>query len=517
MRKSENYLLGIDLGTSAVKAALFDTEGTLCAHGTAEYPTIYRGGTWVEQEPAEWWSATCAAVREALSLCDSHPEQVRAVAVSSQAPTMLPLDKSGAALRPALIWMDQRAQRECAHLAETIGNEEVFRITGNSIDSYYVLPELLWFRENEPELFGKTHVILQANAFINYKLTEVYATDRPHAGLTMMYDRTDGTWSDRILSAVGLTESILPPIHESHEVIGEVTAAASERVGLAAGTPVVAGTVDGCAAALEAGVVEAGTVCDMTGTSTVLLAVVQQGVSHQRLTWLPHAVPGGSLLIGTMSSTGGSLKWFRDALGQSERLAAELMKTDAYELMNSEVASLRDAPSGVIYLPYLSGERSPIWNSNARGVFFGLHAQSSRADMIRAIMEGAAYGIRHNLDVLADAGVVATELRAVGGGAKSDVWNQIKADVTGIPVVVPQSSIGAPLGDAMIAAAGVGLVSDIREGVDAYFKSGRHFEPRPSQTEAYAGIYAIFRRLYDHLMDDFDALQALHASGSAGS
>lgn len=502
------YVLGIDLGTSAVKAAIFDASGCLRAQGTAEYGIQHLGGSFVEQNPEEWWHATQQAVREAISDAGCASSEIRGVAVSSQAPTLLPIGSDGEVLRPAIIWMDQRAQDECEWLERNIGKDEVLRISGNSIDSYYTLPELMWFRRNEPRLFEQTSVILQANGYINYKLSDTKTIDRAHAGLTMMYDRSLGDWSGFLLEACGLNAAILPEIREQYEIVGEVTSQAARATGLSAGTPVVAGTVDGSAAALEAGVVDPGTVCDMTGTSTVLLAVVGDGVAHERLTWLPHVVPKSSLLIGTMSSTGGSLKWFKDNFGHTERSAAELIRKDSYELMNMEVEALPESPTGLIFLPYLSGERSPIWNPNARGVLFGIEARTSRAQVIRAVMEGTAYGIRHNLDVLADAGVGASEIRAVGGGSKSAVWNQIKADITGVPVVVPTTSIGAPLGDAIVAAVGVGLISGVREAIGEWFKPGRVYEPRPDLTSHYDNLYHIYRRIYEHLKEDFDALQA---------
>ncbi len=319
----EPLLLGVDAGTSSVKAVLLDLRGNLCAVCQAEYPLHHLRSGWVEQEPEDWWTATCKAVRGALAKVEHGPERVLGMAVSSQAPTLLPLDRSGRPLRPAMIWMDRRAEAEAVRLTELIGAEEIYRITGNRPDAFYVAARLLWLRDHEPEVLKQTWKFVQVNGYINYRLTGRVAMDPAHAVLLQMRDYSTGAWSEALCSACGVEPEQFPEVMEGHKIQGEVSAEAAEASGLRAGTPVMAGTVDSPAAALEAGVAEPGIAVEMTGTSTVVIIPNDRGLTEPALIALPHALPGMHLLLGAMVSSGGCLRWFRDQFGQAENQSSD--------------------------------------------------------------------------------------------------------------------------------------------------------------------------------------------------
>ena len=505
----EPLLLGIDVGTSSVKAVLLDLHGNLCAVCQAEYPLHHIRPAWVEQDPQDWWQATCQAIREALAKVPNGAERVLGLAVSSQAPTLLPLDSSGRPLRPAMIWMDRRAEAESVRLTELLGAEEIHRITGNRPDAFYVAARLLWLRDHEPDVLRQTAKFVQVNGYINYRLTGRIGMDPAHAVLLQMRNYATGEWSQALCSACGVDPAQFPEVLDAHAVQGEVTAAAAQATGLRVGTPVMAGTVDSASAALEVGVVEPGIAAEMTGTSTVVIIPNDSGITEPALIAMPHALPGRHLLLVAMVSSGGCLRWFRDQLGQAEVQAAAELKTDPFDLLTEQAAQVPPGSDGVVFLPYMMGERSPLWHTNARGVFFGLSLATRKAALTRSIMEGAAFALRHNVEVAAAAGAEVREMRSVGGCSRSDLWNQIKADVLGLPVLLPRTSVGSPFGAAILAGMGAGAFPDVRKSLLEMVKLDRRFEPIPANREKYSRIYQVYRDIYAHLKDDFDRAAAI--------
>jgi xylulokinase len=505
----EPLLLGIDVGTSSVKAVLLDLRGNLCAVCQAEYPLHHIRPAWVEQEPEDWWRATCQAVREALAKVPRASERVLGLAVSSQAPTLLPLDRSGRPLRPAMIWMDRRAESEAARLTELLGADEIHRITGNRPDAFYVAARLLWLRNHEPEVLRRTSQFVQVNGFVNYRLTGRLAMDPAHAVLLQMRNYATGEWSQPLCSACGVEPAQFPEVIESHRVQGEVTVEAADATGLLPGTPVMAGTVDSASAALEVGVVEPGIAAEMTGTSTVVIIPNDRGFTAPALIAMPHALPGIHLLLGAMVSSGGCLRWFRDQLGQLEVQAATEQRADAFDLLTQQAAEVPPGSEGVVFLPYMMGERSPLWHTNARGVFFGLSLATRKAALTRSILEGAAFALRHNVEVAVRAGAEVREMRSVGGCSRSDLWNQIKADVLGLPLLLPRTSVGSPFGAAILAGMGAGAFPDVRKSLLEMIRLDRRFEPNHANHERYSRIYQVFRDIYCHLKDDFDRAAAV--------
>ncbi|MEZ4678140.1 MAG: FGGY family carbohydrate kinase [Caldilineaceae bacterium] len=437
---ARNLLIGIDIGTTSTKAVLFDQDGSLLAEAAQEYLTAYPHNGWAEQDPEDWWRATCAAIQRLFADKRFEPTHVAALGISCQAPSMTPVDRQGRPLAPALIWMDRRTEAQCAWLREHVGEAMISAINGGRVDPYYMAPKVRWFQEQMPDQYQATHQLLQANGYVVHKLTGVFTMDRSHGPITSLFDSRVGDWSELLLDRAAIDAAKLPPLADCAAVVGEVTRAAAAVTGLAVGTPVIAGMTDGTAAGIEAGLVHTGDAVEMTGQSTVLLICNDQPYLGRDLIPLGHAIPGKHLVVGALVASGGALRWFRDQLGEPERAAAASQNRDPFDLLCEAAAQSPAGANRLVFLPYMYGERSPIWDSDARGVFFGLSLASQKRDLIRAIMEGAAYGLRHNVAVAAAAGFALNTLACVGGGARSALWNQIKADVLQRPIRLPKAA-----------------------------------------------------------------------------
>ena len=504
-------LLGIDVGTTGAKAALVSPDGRLRAVGRSEYALHHVRPGWVEQDPEDWWRAVCEATRQVLAVDPKAAERVAGLAVSAQAPALLPLSRAGAPLRPAMIWMDRRAEAEAKKLEEILGEGTVYRVTGNRPDAFYVAPKLLWLKTHEPRILAETWRFVQINGYINYRLTGDYCLDSAHAALLQLRNYSTGEWYKPLCDACGVEPVQFPEVKAGHSVHGQVSSRAAEATGLRPGTRVMAGTVDSAAAALEAGAVEPGVGVEMTGTSSVLTMPNEGGVTEAAFIAMPHAIPGVHLLLGAMVASGASLRWFRDQLGETEVQAAARLKVDAFDLLSEQAAAIPLGSRGVVFLPYMAGERSPLWHTNARGVFFGLSLSTPKAALIRAILEGTAFALHHNLEVARRVGIRLSEIRSVGGGVRSALWNQIKADVLGTPVCLPEAAVGAPFGDAVLAGMGLGFYHDVRRALRDMVRMKTRFEPDMENHAKYQDIYRIFRKLYEDLRNDFDELAALAA------
>jgi xylulokinase len=422
---------------------------------------------------------------------------------------VVPVDRGGAALRPALLWLDRRAEDQCAWLRERVGAAAIAGINGGRIDPYYLAPKWLWLREYEPEIYRRTQAVLQANGYLIHKLCGAVCMDVSHGPLTLFFDSRRLCYAEGLADRMGLDLAQMPPIRPCAEVVGEVTAAAAAATGLAPGTPVIAGMCDGTAAGVEAGLLRPGDAVEMTGQSTVLLICSDEPYLGEELIPLVHGVPGQYLVVGALVASGGSLRWFRDQLGEAERLAAPLLGLDPFDLLSQEAARSPAGANGVIFLPYMFGERSPIWDSAARGVFFGLSLATKKADLVRAIMEGAAFGLRHNAETAHASGFEIARLACVGGGSASAVWNQIKADVLQVPIRLPRAAPGAPLGDALAAGVATGVYASFEDAVRRVVRVEREFAPDPALRARYDALYRVYLGLYPALRESFAALAAV--------
>ncbi len=495
------FLIGIDIGTTNVKSVLFNEDGTKIIEHSIEYPIYLLKSGWVEQNPGEWWEATVKTVNQVIRDSGVDKNDIAGIGVSSQAPTLIPMDRDGNVLRNGLIWMDRRSQQETGFLENKIGSEKVKSITGNRIDPYYLSSKILWYKKNEPELYKKTDKILQINGYINYMLTGEMTTDISHASLMGVFDVKQNQWSDELAELVGYDTDLFPPVYENAHVIGTVCEKAARLTGLSTSTAVVCGTVDGAAATLEAGAVDIGDAVEMTGTSTVLNICTDKWRDPGLLFEMYHGLKDVLMICGAMSTTGASLKWYKDNLYLEE--AEEGSEgSSPYALMSQKACKARAGSNKLIFLPYMAGERSPIWDSYSKGVFFGLDLNTKREDMIRAILEGSAYGLRHNIDEAKKIGVTIKELRSVGGGSKSDIWLKIKASVLNMPIIVPDISTGAPFGGAIIAGTGLGIYKNPGKFAKEVAKTKKIVEPDEEWHKVYDEMYEVYISLYKNTKND---------------
>jgi xylulokinase len=495
-----NLLLGVDIGTTATKAVLIDYEGKFVSQGRAEHPTHHLTTGWVEQEPEDWWRSFCSAISEAKkSVPDS---KITAVLISAQAPTMLPVDSGGNPIRPALIWMDRRSETQAKDLANRF--PDISTLTGNRADPFYVASKIKWFIENEPENYLKTKYFLQIPGYLNFKLTGKFGTDKSHSSLLQLRDSSNKDWQREVLKYVGVDPEKFGNIGHSTQEFAEV--AAVNDSGVEVGTPVFFGSVDGCTAGIEAGVIEPGIVAEMSGTSTVLLMPTAGNILNDKFISIEHALPNRNLLLGAMVSSGASIAWLDQNIFKGHTSIPDL-------IANSE--KVPPGSSGLIFLPYMMGERSPIWNSNARGIFFGLTLSTTPEAMFRSALEGTAFAMRHNILEARNSGIKVDAVRSVGGGTRNNLWNQIKADVLGIPIVTLQESSGAALGCAYLAGFGLGVFEDIHQVLSSNLKVERDFEPNPHNQRLYEEQYGIFRSIYESTKLDFDKLAKITESGAS--
>lgn len=502
----KDLLVGIDVGTTSTKAILADRLGGVLAESSHEYATAYPHPNWAEQDPDDWWRATCRVLHRLFVDATVDPARVAAIAVSCQAPSLVAVDDAGLPQFPALIWMDRRSESQCEWLHNRVGEETITRINGGRIDPYYLAPKLLWFREHAPDAYRRTYMILQANGYVVHKLCGAFTMDMSHGPLTLFFDSENQAWSEALLDAMDLDPAKLPPVVACTDLVGAVTDEAAAVTGLMAGTPVIAGMTDGAAAGVEAGLAEPGDAAEMTGQSTVLLICSDQPYLGRDLIPLGYPISGRYLVAGALVASGGALRWFRDQLGEVEQQIASQQGIDVYDVLSERAAVSPPGANRLIFLPYLYGERSPIWDSHARGVFFGLSLSTHKNDLIRAIMEGAAFGLRHNVDSAAANGFSMTNLVCVGGGARSAVWNQIKADVLQRPVHLPKTATGAPMGDVIVAAAAVGLYDSIAEAMSTMSATGADYQPQTELAARYDALYQVYRGLYPRLRTAYKQL-----------
>ena len=480
------YLLGIDVGTSACKVALFAQDGTVVAQGTGEYAVQYPQAGWAEQCPEDWWRVICETLRNTLAQNRIAPEDIAGIGVDGQSWSAIAIDSEGKVLTDTPIWTDTRARAECDEIRAKVSEAELFSLCGNPIQPSYTLPKILWYKNHMPEVYARAAYILQSNSFIVYRLTGAITQDMSQGYGLCCFDMHRGQWDREVATRLGIRDDLLPPLHACHEIVGTVSPEAAALTGLQAGTPVVAGGLDAACGTLGAGVTDPGQTQEQGGQAGGMSLCMDQYAADPKLILGFHVVPGRWLLQGGTTGGGGALKWLR------ENACPEL----SFAEMSLLAQSVPAGSDGVVFLPYMAGERSPLWNPNACGVFFGLDYAKTRAHMIRAVMEGVAFSLRHNLEVAQAAGAVAGTLRAMGGSANSEVWTQIKADVTGKRIEVPASDTATTLGAAILAGVGTGLYPSFAEAAARTVAVKRVYEPNPAMKGIYDRRYQTYRELY---------------------
>jgi len=484
--------IGIDVGTSSIKVIAVDPSGKLLAVGSSPMTVDVQQPGWSEQNPEDWWTGTCSAIRQVLGSIDS--PDVLGVGLSGQMHSLVPLDSSLEVVRPAILWNDVRSSAEAAFVRESVGNDSLRRLTGNPSLEGFTVTKLLWMMNNEPDLFDRTDHMLLAKDFIRFRLTGELGGDPSDASATLLFDIVGSKWSDEMCSLLDVEPAILSPIVESAQIAGSVTQAASSETGLKQGVPVVGGGADNACAAVGAGVVSAGDVLFSVGTSGTVVAPTISPVTDpgMRIHSMRHAVPDTWYLMGVVLSAGAALDWWRRSSGDS-----------GFDALVAEAATTEAGAGGVTFLPYLTGERTPHADASARGVFFGMHGGTERAHMTRAVMEGVSFALRDSLELMNELGVNPAEAVAVGGGASSVTWLQMLSDIVDLPLRTVGPSEGAPLGAAMLAAVGAGEFGNVVDAGKAWLTDLSSVSPNGSVRGANDEAYARYRELYPALKEMF--------------
>lgn len=496
-----SYLIGVDIGTSGTKTVMFDLMGNTIASSTREYPLYQPKNGWAEQDPEDWWKAAYTSINDVVSKSGVSPSEIKGIGLSGQMHGLVMLDGDGKVLRRSIIWCDQRTAEECEEITERVGRERLVEITANPALTGFTASKIMWVKNNEPGVYEKCRRILLPKDYIRYMLTGEFATEVSDASGMQLIDIKSRNWSDEVLEKFGIDKSLLAPVYESYLITGKINERAAELTGLKKGTPVAGGAGDQAAGAVGNGIVKEGIVSSTIGTSGVVFAHTNKPSIDKlgRIHTFCHAVPNAWHVMGVTQAAGLSLKWFRDNFCPSEKEAAALMDIDPYELMTKEAERVAAGSNGIIYLPYLMGERTPHLNPNARGVFFGLSAIHSKRDMIRSVMEGVSYSLKDCMEIIKETGIEVNEVRASGGGGKSFLWRQMQSDIFNCDVNTINSSEGPALGVAILAGVGTGQYSSVQEACEAVIKVKTTVSPEKNSAELYTRDYARYKEIYNAL------------------
>lgn len=490
------YFLGLDISTTATKALLMDSTGQVVAVASSAYPFETPRPLWSEQNPAVWWQATQQSIRAALQKSGLNPAQIGGIGLSGQMHGLVLLDQAGNLLRPAILWNDQRSQSQCDEIHHRIGREKFIQITGNLALTGFTAPKILWVKENEPEIYAKIAHILLPKDFVRYKLTGAFGMDVSDAAGTVLLNLQARAWSEEVLAALDIPRAWLPGLYEGPQITGRLSPAAAAVTGLLAGTPVMAGGGDQAAGAVGMGVVTPGIVGLTVGTSGVVFASTPSALIEPagRLHAFCHAAPGLWHFMGVMLSAAGSLQWYRDTLAPGL----------SFDDLLQEAESVPAGSEGLLFLPYLSGERTPHSDPLARGAFVGLTVRHGRGHLTRALLEGVAYGLKDSFTLIKNAGLgEIRQVRASGGGTKSALWRQILASALEAELVTVNTTEGAAYGAALLAAVGAGGFSSVAAACEAAVTINGQILPDREQLDTYAKIYPNYQELYPALKNSF--------------
>jgi xylulokinase len=506
------HLLGIDIGTSGTKALICDEDGKVLATATAEHPISSPKPGWSEQDPRDWWNATCTATRQVLKKAKLKPADVGGIGLSGQMHGSVFLADGDKPLRPALLWNDQRTAAQCAEIeSKAGGRERLIQMVANPALTGFTAPKILWVREKEPKVYAKTRHILLPKDYIRFCMTGEYASEMSDASGTLLLDVANRKWSDELLRLLDIDPALMPRLHESPEVTGTLHERSARALGLRPGIPVVGGAGDNAAGAVGNGVVSSGIVFATLGTSGVVFAHSDQPAldPRGRVHTMCHAVPGKWCVFGCMLSAGGSFQWFRNQLGQNEVAAAKTRKVDPYELLVAEAERAPAGSEGAFFMPYLTGERCPYPDPNARGGWVGLTARSTRDMLIRSLIEGVTCGMRDALEIIHEMQIPVREVRAGGGGARSPFWRQLQADIYKQPIVLTNATEGPAYGVALLAGVGTGVWSSVEQACRATIRATKKTQPNKKSAAFYDRYYATYHKLYGDLQSRFPEMAAL--------
>ena len=497
-----SLLLGVDIGTSGSKAVLVAPDGSVRVEATTEYPMSVPRSGWAEQNPEDWWQATVTSIKQVLA--SARGEIVGGIGLTGQMHGLVLLDEAGKVLRPCIMWNDQRTAAQCAEIEQKVGRAKLIGLAGKPALTGFTAGKILWVRENEPDIYRRARHVLLPKDYARYRLTDALAMDVADGSGTLLMDVHNRVWSDEILKLLEIPQELLPALHESHEVVAEVSAAAAAATGLKAGTPVVVGAGDQAAQSIGTGIAREGIVSVTIGTSGVVFAATNgytfdpTGELHAYC----HAVPDTWHLMGVTLSAGGGMRWFRDTLCQPEEAEAARTGRDVYDVITKLAATAPVGSDGLLFLPYLTGERTPHADPDARGVFFGLSLRHTKAHMARAVLEGVTFSLRECLDLLCNLGQSCSRVRVSGGGSRSAFWRQMMADVFGTEIVEVNVTQGAAYGAALLAGVGTGVYSSEELACERTVRETGSTKPGSNAGE-YAKCFERYRALYPALAPEF--------------
>ena len=494
-----DLLLGIDIGTSSCKVSVFSKDGKDIASQTGKYIVSYPHPGWAEQKPEDWWKSVCDSIQGILKDTDISPQEIKGVGIDGQSWSAIAIDKDGRVLFPTPIWMDTRAGDICDEVNRRVGEDKIFEVAGNALQPSYTTPKVLWYEKEYPDEYKRIDKILQSNGYIAYKLTGAVTQDVCQGYGWHCFNMKTGSWDTDMAKALGIPVSFLPDIVNCDTIVGKVTEEASRESGLAVGTPVVAGGLDAACGTLGAGVINNGDTQEQGGQAGGMSICTDTYHADPRLILSYHVVPDRWLLQGGTTGGGGVMRWFESEFAGEERMKEAAGDESSLVQLNVIAEKVSPGCDGLVFLPYMSGERTPIWDTKAKGVFYGIDFSKTKGHFVRACMEGVAYSLRHNLEAAEKAGASSDVLRAVGGSANSRLWTQIKADVTGREIIVPASDTATTLGAAMLAGKAIGMYSSYDEAVKLAVRDTRKHEPDSSVKASYDKAYETYLSVYEDL------------------
>jgi xylulokinase len=506
------HLLGIDIGTSGTKTLICNEDGKVLATAMAEHAISSPKPGWSEQNPRDWWAAVVLATKAVLKKSKLKSADIGGIGLSGQMHGSVFLADGQQPLRPALLWNDQRTAEQCAEIESKAGGRRaLIELVANPALTGFTAPKILWVREHEPKIYARTKHILLPKDYIRYCMTGEYATEVSDASGTLLLDVVNRTWSQKLLSILQIDPGLLPSLHESTVVTGELHAAAAKELGLHVGVPVVGGGGDQAAGAVGNGIATAGVVSATLGTSGVVFAHSDHPTRdpHGRVHTMCHAVPGKWCVFGCMLSAGGSFQWFRNQFAQAEVALAKKKKCDPYELLIDLAKQAPPGCEGTFFLPYLTGERCPHPDPNARGGWIGVTARTNRNMLIRSLLEGVTFGMRDALEIMKQMNVPITQIRASGGGARSNFWRHLQADIYNQQIVTTNAAEGPAYGVALLAGVGIGVWNSVEETCKASIRAVTKITPNKKLAALYDRHYRVYDKLYGDLKERFGQIAAL--------
>jgi len=502
------YLIGADIGTTGTKTLICDETGKVLASATVEHPLYSPRPLWSEQDPADWWRATRESIKRVIAKAGVNGMEVKGIGLSGQMHGLVMLDADNQVIRPAILWNDQRTAAECDEITATVGYERLIELVCNPALTGFTAPKILWVRNNEYENYERCRKILLPKDYVRFLLSGTFATEVSDASGMLLLDIRKRAWCDEVLEKLQIDKALLAECYESEEVSAEVRADVAAELGIPPGTPIVGGGGDQAAGAVGNGIVKSGVISATLGTSGVVFAFSDTVATDPqgRVHTFCHAVRGKWHVMGVMLSAGGSFHWLRNTIGGPEMAQASEEGVDPYEILCREAEQAPVGSEGLIFLPYLTGERTPHANSNAKGAWVGLTPRHGKNALIRSVMEGITYGMKDSLEIIKEMGIEVSEIRLSGGGAKSEFWRQMQADVYGQPVCTINAEEGPAYGVALLAGVGTGVWKSIEEACESSISIVSRHKPKRGPRSIYRQFYPLYKRLYKSLRKDFDRI-----------